>query len=163
MVGVENQGLPAAQLMAKHRRQPGVPPLRHACGLCRGVGFLIVAVDVEVLRLEHLELEGRVLDRVASEVLSLRGRCEAECSAEQQCDANGGVHVLGLPPEPLAEPSLFKETTPSSLRIPYGARCHVVDRLAQPAAGIWPDRLETSGPRAGPVRYITKRCLPRRV
>src|SRR5216117_3616869 len=62
------------------------------------VYFYDKEADAEVLRLQHLELECRVLDRVASEVLSLRGRCEAECSAEQQCDANGGVHVLRLPP-----------------------------------------------------------------
>jgi hypothetical protein len=35
-------------------------------------------VDVEVLRLEHLELEGIVLDLIATEVLAFRRRREGE-------------------------------------------------------------------------------------
>src|SRR5437899_4310301 len=83
--------------MPKHRRYACVPPLGHPAGLDGGGGFLVVKIDVEVLGFQDLELEGSILDGVAAE-LGLCCRREQSQRAQQQGDASGGVHVLGLPP-----------------------------------------------------------------
>ncbi len=69
--GVEDQRLAAGQLVVEDARQPGVPPFRHPCCMDCG-GFLRrIEVDVEVLGLEHPEVEALVLDFVSAEVLGV--------------------------------------------------------------------------------------------
>ena len=70
---VEDQGLPALPIVAEDLRQTRVRPLRHAGGVHHRRLFLRIVVDVEVLGLEHLEVEIVVLDLVLSE-LSVGGR-----------------------------------------------------------------------------------------
>ena len=69
MGGVEDQRLPAAQLVLQHLRQPRVPALGHPRRDPHRRFFFRVVVDVEVLGGEHLEIEALVLDLVAAEVL----------------------------------------------------------------------------------------------
>ena len=75
-VGVDDQRLPAAQLVAQNRRQARVPPFRHAPSLGRQLRFLIVEVDIEMLGLENLEVERLILNGVAAEILRVRGESE---------------------------------------------------------------------------------------
>ena len=74
MAGVEHERLPAAEMMIEHARQAGVPALRHARHVIGERLLFFVVIDVEVLGLERLEVEGVVLDLVPSEVLRFGGR-----------------------------------------------------------------------------------------
>ena len=73
MVGVDDQRLPALEFVVQKARQPGVPPLRHAACEKRRFPFRRIVEKVEVLGLEHLEVELLVLDFVPTEVLGLGG------------------------------------------------------------------------------------------
>ena len=75
-VRVENERLPAAQLVAQNSRQSRVPPFRHAAGFGRHIRFLIIEVDIEVLGLENLEVERLILNGVAAEILRVGGDTE---------------------------------------------------------------------------------------
>ena len=72
--GVEDQRLAAVQLVIEDAGQPGIPPLRHASGVCRCLFLGGIEMDVEVLGLEHPEIEAFVLDFVPAEVLGLDRR-----------------------------------------------------------------------------------------
>src|SRR6478672_387440 len=69
---VKQQRLPSAQLVVEDRRQSRIPALGETRRHLRSVVFLRVVVDVEVLRLEDLEVEVLVLNLVAAEVAALR-------------------------------------------------------------------------------------------
>ncbi len=73
MAGVEHERLAAAEVMIERARQPGVPALGHARHVIGEHALFFVVVDVEMVGLERLELEGVVLDLVPSEVLRLGG------------------------------------------------------------------------------------------
>jgi hypothetical protein len=60
--------------MAEQFCQARVPPLRHRRGELNGGFFFAVVVNVEVLGLEHLEIELLVHHLVAAEVLRVGGR-----------------------------------------------------------------------------------------
>jgi hypothetical protein len=64
--------------VAEELAEAAVPALRHAGDLLDVLPLLRVVVDVEVLGLEHLEVEVPVLDLVLAEVLRGRGRRQAE-------------------------------------------------------------------------------------
>jgi hypothetical protein len=78
---VEHQGLAAAELMLEEPRQPRVPALRHPRGDLRAPFLARVEVDVEVLRLEHLEIEMVILNLVLAEILRLGRRGGADHEA----------------------------------------------------------------------------------
>ena len=67
VVRVEDDRLPFAELVIEHPRQPRVPALGLSPDQRRGLGGLVVVIDVEVLRLEHLEIERPVHDFVSPE------------------------------------------------------------------------------------------------
>ena len=69
-VGVEHDRL-ARERVVEHSRVAGVPALRHPADVIHYVGLAVVVVDVEVLRLQDLEVEVFPLHFVASEVLRL--------------------------------------------------------------------------------------------
>ena len=74
MTGVEDDRLALLDLVAEDAAEPRVPALAHAADLLGGLAALRVVVDVEVLRLQHLELLPLPLHGVAAEVLRARGR-----------------------------------------------------------------------------------------
>ena len=79
---VENDRLPALELMMQNARQPGVGALGHARGI-QGADTLVgIVVDVEVLGLNRLETEVAVLNLVLTEVLSGQGR--GGCSNQER-------------------------------------------------------------------------------
>ena len=98
VVRVKNQRLTTAQLVAQHSGYSRVPPFGHAGRLSGSVGFLIIEIDVEVLGLQNLEVEGLVLDSVTAEGLCWCCGREHTQRPQQQRDASNGVHVLELPP-----------------------------------------------------------------
>jgi hypothetical protein len=67
--GIQNQRLTAAQLMPHHAAEPSIPALGHPAGDLRRLTLGRVEVHVEVVRLQDLEIEMRVLDLVAAEIL----------------------------------------------------------------------------------------------
>src|SRR5260370_34832416 len=60
-IRVEDQWLPAAQLMAQYRGEARVPPFRHAPGFGCQVRFLIIELEADVLGLADLEVERLIL------------------------------------------------------------------------------------------------------
>ena len=68
MVGVEDNRLALAELVIEYPGEPGVPALGQAADHLRADRALVVVVDVEVLRLEHLEVERLVDHLVSTEV-----------------------------------------------------------------------------------------------
>ena len=66
---VEQQRLPAAQLVIEQLLEARVPSLGHARRDVDALAFLGVVVDIEVLGLQHLKVELLVLDLVPAEVL----------------------------------------------------------------------------------------------
>ena len=72
--GVEDDRLALAELMPQHGRELRVRALRHAGDVERGAVLDLVVVEIEVLGLEHLEMELGVLDLVLAEVLRSKGR-----------------------------------------------------------------------------------------
>ena len=75
------------------RRQPRVPPLRHAADVVHDVGFFVVVVDVEVLGLEDLEVELLPLHFVPPEVLRLRCRHQGESEGEDEEKTDDFAHA----------------------------------------------------------------------
>jgi hypothetical protein len=71
---VEDQWLAAAQRVIEQLGQARVPALGHARRQRHAGFFLRVVVDVEVLGLQDLEVEGLVLHLVLAEVLRRCGR-----------------------------------------------------------------------------------------
>ena len=69
--GVENERLPAAQLVVQQLREAGIPALRHARRHPRRRFLFRIEVDVEMLGLQHLEVELPVLHFVPAEVPAL--------------------------------------------------------------------------------------------
>ena len=86
MAGVEDERLPAVELVVEHAREPLVPALGHPTRLLGGFLLRLVVVDVEVLGPQHLEVERPVLDLVTAEVLGLghRGEKRDEEKGEQK-------------------------------------------------------------------------------
>src|SRR6266550_3704638 len=64
--------------MIEHTRQARVPPLRLTADVIHYIRFAVVVVDVEMLRLEDLEVEVFPLDFVPAEVLSVCRGCEKD-------------------------------------------------------------------------------------
>ena len=69
MAGVINDRLPTAELMVQEARKPRIPALGKDAGLFHRLAFLGIEMDVEMFRLENLEIEALVLDLVATEIL----------------------------------------------------------------------------------------------
>ncbi len=99
---IEDERLPGAQLMIQQLGQSRVPALRHAGGQLRGLLFLRVIVDIEVIGLQHLEVELLVLNLIAAEVAPLReGDCrhgeeEEDENAEKRGTAGDTFHGTSL-------------------------------------------------------------------
>src|SRR5688572_2146592 len=72
MRSVQDERLPPGGLAAEEVGQALPPPLREAAGRVDRLAILLVEVDVEVLGLEHPELERLVLNLVCAEVLCRR-------------------------------------------------------------------------------------------
>ncbi len=81
---VEDERLPMLPIVTEDLRQPRVRPLRHAGRVHDRRLLLRIVVDVEVLRLEHLEIEIVVLDLVLSEL------CVGGGGDEQSDDGGAG-------------------------------------------------------------------------
>ncbi len=95
--GVEDQCLAVREIVVEQPRQPRVPPLGHEGGVLDRQLLLGVVVDVEVLGLEHFELEVLVLHLVPAEVLRVRRighrrQPPAEERRHQQCRTKLGMH-----------------------------------------------------------------------
>jgi hypothetical protein len=76
---VENQRLPAAQLVTEDGRQPRVPTFGQARRHAGRILFFRIEIDVEVISLEEFEVELLILHLVAAEVAALsqgKGRRE---------------------------------------------------------------------------------------
>ena len=87
MRGVQDHWLSAPQILTEKTGEAGVPSLGHPCRVTCGIAFLRVEIDVEVLRLQHLEGELAVLNLVATEVLRLSDR-PSQRDAQRQHDAD---------------------------------------------------------------------------
>ena len=95
---VEHERLAAAQLVLEHFLEPGQPALGHPGGEVDPFLRARVVVDVEVLGLEHLEVEVLVLNLVAPEVLG-RGRRRGHGRRQDECqkeDANHDVYLAQM-------------------------------------------------------------------
>ena len=68
---VQDQGLASGQVVVEQAGESRVPALRHERGVLYGDLFLRVEVDIEVLGLEHLEIQALILHLVLTEVLRL--------------------------------------------------------------------------------------------
>ena len=68
MVGVEDDRLALAELVIEHPGEAGVPAFGQASHHLRADRALLVVIDVEVLRLEHLEVEGLVDHLVSAKI-----------------------------------------------------------------------------------------------
>jgi hypothetical protein len=79
VAAVWDQRLPLGEIVIQDLREPGVPALRHAGAVSRGVLDFRVEVDVEALGLQHAEAEASVLDLVATETLA-RSRMNADAA-----------------------------------------------------------------------------------
>ena len=71
---IENERLARLHLVLEDARQARIPALGHAADARGVLALFFIEIDVEVIGLQHFELEVLVLDLVASEVLRLRGR-----------------------------------------------------------------------------------------
>jgi hypothetical protein len=78
VAAVEDDRLPLPELEVQDVAQAVVPALRHPAHLRGGVLLLRVVIDVEVVGLEHLELEVLPLHGVPAEILGLRRRGGSE-------------------------------------------------------------------------------------
>ena len=85
---VENQRLPAAQLVIQQTRQTRVPTLGEPGRHARGIFFLRIEIDVEVLGLQHLEVELLVLNFVATEVAPCANAVEGAAMASIRATIN---------------------------------------------------------------------------
>ncbi len=86
MSGVEDERLASGQLMIEDACEARVPALGNTRGFAGGLCLLRVEMDVEVLRLEHLELERLILNFVLAEIL--RGRGPADGGKNQRSDGH---------------------------------------------------------------------------
>ena len=82
--------------MLKQAGEALVPTFPHARGVFDGFPFFGIEVDIEVGRLQDLEVEGLVLDLVAPEVLAGRraGKCDKgknrrKRGSERRCRSGG--------------------------------------------------------------------------
>jgi hypothetical protein len=73
---VEDQRLATAQLVLKQALEPRMPALGKARGDIHARFLAWIEVDIEVLGLQDLEIEGSILNLVVAEVLRRRGRTE---------------------------------------------------------------------------------------
>ena len=69
LAAVQDQRLPVPERMSEHPREARVPSLGQSRGEARRSFFARVVIDSEVLGVEHLEVEGDVLDLVPAELL----------------------------------------------------------------------------------------------
>src|SRR5204862_8314226 len=67
MIGVENQRLPARQLMAQPKGQTRIPAPRHAARAGPGPRFVSREAEDAVLAAQDLDVESHVLDKVATD------------------------------------------------------------------------------------------------
>ena len=86
--------LSVPELMVEDRRETRIPPLRHPRGHAGAVRFLVVVVDVEMLRLEDLELERLILDLVLTEVLRADRRGQRQQQRPQEKQDPPRIHRL---------------------------------------------------------------------
>src|SRR5437763_1723385 len=81
VAGVENDRLPPGEAMIERDRQAVVPALGEPPGEARRLAFGRVVVQIEMRRLEDLEIETRRLYFVAPEVLRAgRPGCQQQCA-----------------------------------------------------------------------------------
>ncbi len=106
--GVENERLPPLELVIKERGKPGVPAFGHLTRDPRCVALGRVKVHVEVLGLEHVEVEGVILDFVTTEVLSVQreGVTQASDDETSRYPATNG-------PKPVHTKIMIQGGTPS--------------------------------------------------
>src|SRR6478609_1984196 len=93
--------------MPEHRTEPGTPALSHPACLHGRAAFSGIEIDVEVLGLEHLEIEGAILDFVLAEVLGLQrwagdGERKGKNETQTQGTARSSYHMK-VPPRDNAE------------------------------------------------------------
>ena len=69
VIGVHDDWLGRLELMLERPRQPLVPAFAHTGNVQERFGFLRVVVPVEVVCLQHLEVELVELDLITAEVL----------------------------------------------------------------------------------------------
>jgi hypothetical protein len=86
---IENQRLPAAQPVLEEGRQTRIPPLREPRGHPRGFLFFRIEIDVEMLGVQHLEIEFVVLNLVAAEVTALRRHIRGGSEDEREGHGEG--------------------------------------------------------------------------
>ena len=101
VAGVQDQRLATLELVIQQAADASIPALRHAAGFPDDALHLGVVVDVEVLGLEDLGIEGLVLNLVATEVLSIgrfrqSGGSQQERQKEEQCprDERATCHIV---------------------------------------------------------------------
>jgi hypothetical protein len=82
--GVEDQRLAPAQLVVEDLREAGVPAFGHPGGHMGRLFLLRIEIDVEVLRLQYLEIKVPVLHLVAAEIAALRPGRGRGCRREQE-------------------------------------------------------------------------------
>src|ERR1041384_5981938 len=75
--------------MVERAREAVVPPLGHASDVVHDIRFLVVVVDVEVRRLQGLEVEVFPLDLVAPEILRVAGESEEKENGREKSNASG--------------------------------------------------------------------------
>ena len=97
--GVEDERLPAAQLVTEEARQPVVPPLGHPRDDGRRLGLFGVVVEIEVLGLEDLKVERAVLNLVAAEILRASHRRQAD-ERNRQPQNNRPASTISFTPCP---------------------------------------------------------------
>ena len=70
---IENEGLARLHLVLEDARQARIPALSHPADARGAFALVFVEINIEVVGLQHFELEIFVLDLVPSEVLRLSG------------------------------------------------------------------------------------------
>ena len=83
--GVQDDRLAALKLVVQDAGEARVPPLRHACCVERRRALGRIVIDLEVIGLDDLEVEGPVLDLVLPEVLRRQRRRARERQRRHCC------------------------------------------------------------------------------
>ena len=68
---IENERLTGLHLVLEDARQARIPALGHSADACGAFALVFIEINIEVIGLQHFELEIFVLDLVPSEVLRL--------------------------------------------------------------------------------------------
>ena len=90
---VEDQRLAAAQFVLKQALEPRMPALGKARGDFHSRFLAWIEIDIEVLGLQDLEIEGSILNLVVAEVLRRRGRTET-CDGTKRKSCRGSAECV---------------------------------------------------------------------